>query len=53
MEAVVTARYTCLSAKRRVIGDDSLITTAEKICGIKEAEVRMRESRARKRKVEK
>jgi hypothetical protein len=53
MEAVVTARRTRLSGKRRAIGDDSLITTAEKIRGIMEAEARTRESRAKKRKVEK
>jgi DDE superfamily endonuclease/Tc5 transposase DNA-binding domain/helix-turn-helix, Psq domain len=53
MEAVLTARRARLSGKRKVIGDDSLITTAEKLRGIMEAEVRTRESRAKKRKVEK
>ena len=53
MEAVVTARRTHLSGKRKVIGRDSLITTAEKLRGIREAAAKTRESRAKKRKVEK
>ena len=31
MQAVVNARKTCLSGKRKVISDDSLITTVEKL----------------------
>ena len=48
---MVTARHTHLSGKRKIIEDDSLITTAEKLWGIREVEAKTRESRAKKRKV--
>ena len=38
LQTVVSARKTRLSGKRKVIGQDSLITTVEKLQGIREAE---------------
>ena len=53
IEAVVTARHTHLSSKRKAIGDNCLITTAEKLQGIRAAKAKTKESKAKKRKVEK
>jgi len=53
IEAVVTARHTHLSSKWKAIGDNCLITTAEKLQGIRAAEAKTKESKAKKRKVEK
>jgi hypothetical protein len=53
LNAVVGARRTRLSGKRRVIMDDSLITTVEKLEGIRAAEKKTKESRAKRPKVDK
>jgi len=51
LQAVVSAWKACLSGKRKVIDGDSLISTVEKLNGVREAEQITRERGAKRQKV--
>ena len=51
LQAMVSARKTRLSGKRKVIDGDSLISTVEKLNGVREAERITRERGAKMQKV--
>jgi hypothetical protein len=53
LSARVTVRRTALSGKRKAIGDGSLLTTAKNFRGVRDAERKTKESRAKKPKVDK
>ena len=51
LKAIVDQRKRVLSGKRKVIDEDSLITTIEKLQGIRETKEKTRQRRPKRRKV--
>ena len=50
---MISARKVCLSSKRKVIDGESLISTAEKLSGVRDAEWITQQRQAKRQKVSK